>query len=192
MPPGAAEEREDIDCLVPAAGRSERMGRWKPVLPFGESTIIETVVSRALQVCTRVILVTGYRGAELALLFRDMQRVRTVENPDWPRGMFSSISRGTGHVRTRRFFIMLGDMPCAGPDVYRALLQCAPADFAYPVFGGKRGHPVLCSMRVKDEVLRADPASGSMREIASRLTVEELPWKDDSIHRDIDTMEDML
>jgi CTP:molybdopterin cytidylyltransferase MocA len=24
-----------VDCIVPAAGRSERMGRWKPVLPFG-------------------------------------------------------------------------------------------------------------------------------------------------------------
>jgi molybdenum cofactor cytidylyltransferase len=116
--------------------------------------------------------------------------VRPVENPDWPLGMFSSIRRGMGHVRTGRFFVMLGDMPWAGPDVYLALLRCAPADFAYPVFEGRRGHPVLCGARVKDEVLRADPATGTMREIAARLVVEELPWKDDSIHRDIDTMED--
>jgi molybdenum cofactor cytidylyltransferase len=183
---------EDIDCLVPGAGRSERMGSWKPALPFGESTIIQTVVSRALQVCTGVVLVTGYRAAELALLFRDAPRVRLVENPDWPLGMFSSIRRGTGYVRTGRFFIMLGDMPWTGAEVYRALIQCAPADFVYPVFDGRRGHPVLCTTRVKDEVLRADPASGSMREIASRLTVQELPWEDDSIHRDIDTMEDLV
>jgi molybdenum cofactor cytidylyltransferase len=189
---GAADRTEDIDCLVPGAGRSQRMGSWKPALPFGESTIIQTVVSRALQVCGSVVLVTGYRADELALLFRDVPRVRLVENPDWPLGMFSSIRRGSGHVRTGRFFIMLGDMPWAGPEVYRALLQCAQADFVYPVFDGKRGHPVLCNTRVKDEVLRADPAAGSMREIAARLTVEELPWENDSIHRDIDTMEDMV
>ena len=188
---GMNENREEIDCLVPGAGRSERMGSWKPALPFGESTIIQTVVSHALQVCAGVVLVTGYRAAELALLFRDAPRVRLVENPDWPLGMFSSIRRGAGHVRTARFFIMLGDMPWTAPDVYRALLQCAPADFVYPVFDGKRGHPVLCNARVKDDVLRADPASGSMKEIAARRAVEELRWQDDSIHRDIDTMEDM-
>ena len=110
---------------------------------------------------------------------------------DWPLGMFSSIRHGTEHVRTSRFFIMLGDMPWTAPDVYRALLRHAPADFVYPVFDGRRGHPVLCSARVKEEVLRADPASGSMREIASRMTVRELSWGDDSIHRDIDTAEDL-
>jgi molybdenum cofactor cytidylyltransferase len=167
------------------------MGRWKPVLPFRERTIIETVVACALQVCTRVILVTGYRAAELALLFRDVPGVHPVENPDWPRGMFSSIRQGAGHVRTGRFFIMLGDMPWARPDVYRALLRSGRADFAYPVFDGRRGHPVLCGARVKDEVRRADPGTGSMREIAMRLTVEELAWEDDSIHHDIDTMEDL-
>ncbi len=188
---GATARWEEVECLVPGAGRSERMGSWKPALAFGESTIIQTVVSRALQVCVGVVLVTGYRGAELTLLFRDVPRVRLVENPDWPLGMFSSIRRGIGQVRTGRFFIMLGDMPWTAPEVYRALLQCAPADFVFPVFDGKRGHPVLCNARVKNEVLRTDPASGSMREIASRLTIHELPWEDDSIHRDIDTMEDL-
>jgi molybdenum cofactor cytidylyltransferase len=187
---GALSGSEDVECLVPGAGRSARMGSWKPAIAFGESTIIQTVVSRALQVCAGVVLVTGYRGAELALLFRDVPRVRLVENPDWPRGMFSSIRRGIEHVRTGRFFIMLGDMPWTAPDVYRALLRCAPADFVYPVFDGRRGHPVLCNVRVKDEVMRADPA-GSMKEIASRLTVQELLWEDDSIHRDIDTAEDL-
>jgi len=60
------------------------------------------------------------------------------------------------------------------------------------VFGGRRGHPVLCGARVKDEVRAADPSAGSMREIASRSAVQELPWHTDVIHRDIDTMEDLV
>jgi molybdenum cofactor cytidylyltransferase len=184
-------EREDIDCLVPAAGQSARMGRWKPVLPFGTRTIIETVVMNALRACTRVILVTGYRGAELAVLFRGQARVHVVENSDWPLGMFSSIRQGAEHVRTPRFFIALGDMPWIGAEVYATLLEAPMADFVYPVSDGKRGHPVLCAGRVKDEVRHADPAAGSMREIASRLMVEEVPWRDDTIHHDIDTLEDL-
>jgi len=41
---GATARWEEVECLVPGAGRSERMGSWKPALAFGESTIIQTVV----------------------------------------------------------------------------------------------------------------------------------------------------
>ncbi|MBE3064820.1 MAG: NTP transferase domain-containing protein, partial [Spirochaetes bacterium] len=37
-----------IDCVVPAAGRSARMGGFKLLLRFGGSTIIDTVVGSAL------------------------------------------------------------------------------------------------------------------------------------------------
>ena len=67
-PTMASMGREKCDCIVPAAGRAQRMGRWKPVVPFDGRTIIETVVSTALRACSRVVLVTGYRGAELAAL----------------------------------------------------------------------------------------------------------------------------
>jgi len=181
---------EECDCLVPAAGRSERMGGWKPVMPFRGSTIVETVVANALGSCARVVLVTGYRGVELAELFRREPRVLAVDNPDWPLGMFSSIQCGIALVRTSRFFVTPGDMPWILPDVYEALLRGAPADVVVPVFDGSRGHPVLFHERVKDDALAADPAAATMREIASRFAVRELAWKDGSILRDIDTMED--
>ena len=182
---------EEVDCLVPAAGRSKRMGDWKPLLPFERSTIIETVVTRALEACPRVILVTGYRAAELAALFDGRPRVRVVENADWPRGMFSSIQRGVSHVETPRFFVTLGDMPWIGAEVYRALLGCPAADMIFPTREGQRGHPVIVDTRLLPDILAADPATGSMREIAGRVTVRELPWADDSILRDIDTEEDL-
>jgi len=181
---------EKIDCLVPAAGCARRMGRWKPVLPFRGSTIIETVVARALEACARVILVTGFRGEELALLFDGKPRVLVVENTDWELGMFSSIRRGAGFVATERLFVALGDMPFVDPGVYEALRLAPAADAVFPVFGGRRGHPVLFRGTVREAVLREDPASGRMAEIASRFAVREVQWPDDTILRDIDTMED--
>ncbi len=166
------------------------MGRWKPILPFGESTIIQTVVANALAACERVILVTGYRSEEMASLFRKWPRVLLVENPDWQSGMFSSIQRAAREVRTPYFFVALGDMPWVKPSIFEALLACPAADVVFPVFQGRRGHPVLFSDGARREVLRADPATKDMKTLASRMQAGELPVEDEAILRDIDTAED--
>jgi molybdenum cofactor cytidylyltransferase len=181
----------DIECLVPAAGRSERMGRWKPTLPFGSSTIIETVVQRALAACSRVIIVTGHRGEELDALFVGVPRVRTVRNPDWELGMFSSIRRGLRDVDTERFFVTLGDMPWIASEIYSALAACPPEEVVFPVFGGQRGHPALLPASARRGVLESDPVGGTMKEVIAALPVRELPWRDDTILRDIDRPEDL-
>jgi molybdenum cofactor cytidylyltransferase len=180
----------EVDCIVPAAGRSKRMGRWKPLMRFGESTIVETVVRNALAVCARVILVTGYRGGELAERFHGAVGVLVVENPEWELGMFSSIRRGVAGAGPVDFFVTPGDMPWIAPAVYEALLSCRGADVVFPVFGGRRGHPVLFSGRVHEAVLAADPERTRMRDIAERFEVMELEWDDDTILRDIDRKED--
>ena len=166
------------------------MGRWKPLLPFRGGTVVGTVVETALAVCARVILVTGFRGAELTALFASQPRVVVVDNPEWRLGMFSSIRRGVAHAATKRFFITLGDMPFIGPFAYRALLSAPEADFVFPVYDRMRGHPVLAGARVREAVLAADPLAGSMKEIALRLSVIEVPWPDDSVLRDLDTPAD--
>lgn len=180
----------DVECLIPAAGRSERMGDWKPLLPFRGSTILETAVGTALHACSRVVLVAGYRGGELVARFAAVPRVRVVTNPDWESGMFSSIKVGVAEIGADRFFIALGDMPYLGPEVYEALLEHPPADAVFPVFGGRRGHPVLFRSSVGNLVLAAGPETGGMREIAARGSIGEMAWKDDSVLRDIDTPED--
>lgn len=166
------------------------MGEWKPVFPFGGATIVQTVVGTALRVCPRVILVVGYRSSELEELFAGEPRVKTLLNPDWELGMFSSIQRGITLVETQRFFITLGDMPFLDPEVYAGLLAFTPADVVIPTFSGSDGHPVLIHERVKPIIMSADPATGSMREIVHRFPIHRMPWKDDTILRDIDTIED--
>jgi len=181
-----------VDCVIPAAGGSVRMGRWKLLLPFGGSTIIETAVAAALQCCERVILVTGHRAAELAERFAREPRVTAVENEGWERGMFSSIRLGIARVSTERFFVTLGDMPWITPEVYGDLLECDDgAEVVFPMFGGRRGHPVRFHERVKTAVAAADAVRGSMRLIAESFRVRDLEWPDDSVIRDIDTPADL-
>ena len=180
---------EQADCIVAAAGRSARMGEWKPLLPFRGTTIIQAVVEAALSACSRVHLVTGYRAGELARVFAGARGVVVIENPEWELGMFSSIHRAAREVGTARFFITLGDKPFIPADAYRALLAAEPADAVFAAFGATRGHPVLFGPRVREAILTADPRSGSMKDIVARFTVRELPWQDDSVLTDIDTPE---
>jgi molybdenum cofactor cytidylyltransferase len=183
---------DDIEVLVPAAGQSARMGAWKPLLPFADSTIVETVVANALAACARVILVVGRRGEELAARFAGQPRVRIVRNPDWQRGMFSSLQAGMRRVTTPWFFVTLGDMPWIGPEVYAALRgHPGEADVIFPVYAGRRGHPVLIGRKLKEAALRADPVNSGMQSLAAGMNVLEMPWTDDSIHRDVDLPEDL-
>jgi molybdenum cofactor cytidylyltransferase len=180
-------ERDPIDCIVPAAGRSSRMGQWKPVLPFGASTIVETVVQAALAVCSRVILVGGYRGRELQEIFRDYPSVEFVENPDWSLGMFSSLRSAATRVQTPRFFITPGDMPWITPSHYTALLEALDTEVVIPTFEGQKGHPVLLRRAVAVAMVRAETSATTMREILTRFPVTLVPCSDAAILHDVDT-----
>ncbi len=183
----------DIDCLIPAAGFSSRMGSWKLMLPYKQSTILEQTVSNALSHCTRVILVTGYRGTELDKLFRGNQRVVPIRNHDFTQGMFSSIRRGTSLIRTDWFFITMGDMPGISPALYEILLKSQTAnpgiEIVRPLFNGKRGHPVLLNKSVIPTIL-SKPRSSEMKHVFTHHKVLDLPLDLPESFRDIDTEED--
>ena len=179
---------EYADCVIPAAGPSTRMGEWKALLPFRDKTIIETVVETALVACPRVVLVVGYRGSELAALFRQ-SRVTVVENPHWESGMFGSLQRGIQVVKTKRFFITLSDMPLLEPEVYGALLGHS-SRLIVPVFQGEWGHPVLLDRGLGDEALSNPPVTRRMKDLLKRHDVTEMPWNSDSVLYDVDTPED--
>ncbi len=97
-------------------------------LPCSGSTIVECSVQNALESCSRVILVSGYRGDELARLFAGRERVLVVHNADYELGMFSSVQCGVTRVNTERFFLALGDMPLVAAAVYKILLEYGSFD----------------------------------------------------------------
>ena len=111
------------------------MKAWKMTLPCRESTIVECSVQNALESCSRVILVSGYRGDELARLFAGRDRVLVVHNSDYELGMFSSVQCGLTRVNTGRFFLALGDMPLVAAAVYKILLEYGSFDHSLP--GGR-------------------------------------------------------
>jgi molybdenum cofactor cytidylyltransferase len=181
---------EKTDCLILAAGESKRMREWKLMLPLRDSTVIECSIENALAVCSRVILVTGYRGRELKELFGMRDKITIVYNSNYKKPMFSSIKLGVAAVNTERFFIALGDMPLVDRSVYEALLGFKYAPVVIPKYKGKKGHPLLLSKELLEPIRKFDDERSTLRDVLAMYPTLAVPVESRHILIDIDNSHD--
>ena len=75
---------ENIAAVLLAAGRSRRMGAFKPLLPFGGVTVAEAcVASLRAGGAGEVVVVVGHRGGEVrAAAEACYLRARPLDNTD--------------------------------------------------------------------------------------------------------------
>lgn len=185
-------KKMDKQCVMLAAGLSSRMGKWKMMMPWGEGTILDSALASALAFCDRVVLVTGFRGDELAACYWDHPGVEVVFNPQYQDGMFSSIQCGVGHIRASRFFLALGDMPEVTPGVYRRLWADADAGSCIiPAYDRGKGHPVLLPRRAISLIRRA-PQGATLRDVIGQMAARVIPVANQGIHWDVDTPQQYL
>lgn len=143
-----------IFALIPAAGHSRRMGRPKLALPFGESTVIESVVAafRAAGV-ERVLVVLAPHVAPLApLAERSGAHVLLLEEAT--ADMRATVLQGVAWIEQQwrpapddAWFLSPADHPTLDAEVIRVLLgaraEHGGKSIFIPVWEGRRGHPAL-------------------------------------------------
>lgn len=178
-----------MDCVILAAGKSERMGSWKMLLPFRGATILEATAEKTRSVCSRLIVVCGYRSEEVRALFSADKRVHVVVNPDYEKGMFSSIQTGCSYVESDSFFLVLGDMPLVLEKTYEKLLSYAKAGVVIPKFNGKKGHPIILTKDHARMIIKASREE-SLRDILLETPTLLVPVDDSGVIKDIDTRKD--
>jgi molybdenum cofactor cytidylyltransferase len=107
-------------AIILAAGFSSRMGRFKPLLPLGKETITDHLIATYLRNGVDVYLVVGYRQEELRAAVK-ARHVRIVENPDYPRGMFTGVLAGLRSLKDgyRGAFVNPVDIPLVSPATIR-------------------------------------------------------------------------
>ena len=185
-----------ICAIVLAAGRSRRMGTQKLLLPLAGTTVIGHVVDQLLaSALDGIYVVTGHQadrvGAELA-----GRRVHVVVNGDYEAGMLSSVRCGLRALprRCEGVLVALGDQPSVTSalvnEMVRAFAACE-SGIVVPVHEGRRGHPLLFSVRFADEILtRHDDVGlrGLLR--AHPDDVLELPGGSQAVLSDMDCPED--
>lgn len=173
-------------CIMLAAGLSSRMGVWKMMLPWKTGTVLDSALQHALEFCDRVILVTGYRGEELAQRYAGHAGIRLCPNSRFRQGMFSSVQCGASLLSGERFFVVPGDMPAIDPQVYATLWQHASDRCLHPRFEKGNGHPVLLPAALIPLILAA-PQESNLREIMQARGRTSVPVTTPAIHWDLDT-----
>jgi molybdenum cofactor cytidylyltransferase len=140
-----------VSAIVPAAGLSRRFGGPNKLLqPWGDSTVVGSVVT-VLRECGLPVLVVTGREAELVA--ETVAPSPTVFNNKFEEGLGTSIACGVqAALESDGYLIVLGDMPSLRADVVRKLLEefetsafdsiLAPAYADEP---DRPGHPVLFS-----------------------------------------------
>ena len=185
-----------IWAVILAAGKSERMGTAKLLLPWKRKTIIETVVKDALESgADKVLVVLGANADKIKKKINEYS-VKTVVNRNYPRGMLSSVQTAFQALPSdvRAAIIMLGDQPAASSSIINKLIKAfrtSGKGIVLPVLRTKRGHPVLIDLKYRDEVIDL-PAEIGLRELIHRHPEDilEVPVRTRSIFQDIDRPED--
>lgn len=180
-----------VTAIVPAAGRSTRMGALKQLLPFGEHTVVERVISTLIaSKVNRVVVVLGHRAEEIRRVLSTYPVTITV-NPDPDGDMLSSVQCG---VRTAEpghaFLIALGDQPLITAGTVDRLIEAAArteAGIVVPSYQGRRGHPVLIAARHREDIL-ALRGDGGLKQLREQYpdAVYTMPVETDEILIDLD------
>ncbi|HKR22137.1 MAG TPA: nucleotidyltransferase family protein [Pyrinomonadaceae bacterium] len=185
----------DVAAIILAAGRSRRMGKFKPLLPFGDKTVIECCVSNLRAAGVNEIVVVLGHNAEAVRRQLSSASVTFATNPDPDSSMSASIVLGIEALAdtARAVLITPADHPAIYPEAIGRLMEKwrGGAQLIQPEFQGKGGHPVLIDLSYRGELKRLDPHAG-LRGFFSkhRADVDRLPVDSPFVARDMDTWED--
>jgi len=177
-----------MDCVILAAGKSTRMGFWKMMASIQGKPLIRRTCDTALNVCDRIILVSGFRHTELKKFFLGREEIQVVRNRGFEQGMFSSVQTGATHVESDPFFLIPGDLPLVSSETYRKLLRGYHGRVVIPVYQGKTGHPVLLPLALKDQICSGS-TSVTLRDILNQVPWDSIEVDDPWILRDADIPE---
>jgi molybdenum cofactor cytidylyltransferase len=191
------EGKQQICAILLAAGRSRRMGAFKPLLPFGNLTVIESCVDYLKRGgIERIIVVVGHRKKEVQQALQHRE-VFFALNDDPSSPMAVSIARGVERVppTADAILIALGDQPAIPAAAVAAVITQwrKGSKIIKPEFAGRGGHPVLIDLIYRSELLNLPSEDGLKSFFSSHFRdVFRLPIDSGLIARDIDTWDDYL
>ena len=191
-----------IAAVVPAAGRGQRMGRPKLLLPIeGQPLIVRVVTALRHGGADRVVVVAppeaSDEGPAVALAARSAG-AEVVAPPERPAEMRDSIEIGLATaakpITPGYLLIAPGDAPGITPGVVALVLNASalrPENIIVPSCGGRRGHPLVLPWKFAAEIPSL-PAGQGVNALVARYRKQlfELALDDTRITEDLDSPED--
>lgn len=191
----------EVVGIVPAAGRSARMGRDKLLLRWGETVVIGAVVDALKAGGARtVVVVSSQDNVDLQAWVRRSGHTLAI-NPTPQRGMLSSVGEGLLHLGGAPAVASsaVGLLVCPGDHagIATATVErlCAAlhsgARLAVPVHRRRRGHPLAIGAALIPRIVELDAGIGLRQLVGEEAPgIVEISVDDPAVVRDLDTRRD--
>lgn len=193
-------------AVIPGAGLSSRMGTPKLLLPWGETTVIEHLLTQwERSGVDHIVLVT--RQDNIAGLdsdrWKSFERVQVLTPDPPPAEMKLSVLHALNAIEERWrpesddvWLLAPADLATMTADmvnrVCRVFAAAEPGfEMAIPRYQDKRGHPVLFTWRLAQEVARL-AASENLRSLTQKTYRRLEVAMPGQAPRDLDTWEDYM
>ena len=185
-----------VSAILTAAGESTRMGSLKPLLPWGDATLVEHQVRCLIEGgASEVVVVLGYQ-ADLVAPYVERAGARHVVNPDYLQGKTTSIRAGLRSIdpEAEAILLLAVDQPRT-PSLIRQVVDAhlgGRALLTSPRHRGHGGHPLVFSASLKGELEQISEERQGIREVfqAHLREVTEVEIDDPMIRLDLNTREE--
>ncbi len=149
-----------LAAVILSGGESRRMGSPKALLPYQGRPFLEHLleVSAHPKIGVRRIVLGAHAGPILKALKIHAEEV--VINEEWVKGQLSSIHAAIRSLPpgTEGMLLCLVDHPLVSAALVNDLIErfyATQKPIVLPTYNGKRGHPIIFSSRLYEELLAA-------------------------------------
>jgi CTP:molybdopterin cytidylyltransferase MocA len=177
-----------IECVILAAGSSNRLGRDKALIRIGTGTLVGWLSERVSNKGVDVTVVAN--KTNIAEISAKLPESNIVENTEPQKGRTGSLKVGISSIdfskgNDYRLLVVPVDRPGFSDSTLERLI--GSEESCCPMRDGRGGHPLLLSP-VDVERVRESPEDSPLREIVQPVRFEVI---DESLHLNIDTPSDI-
>ena len=180
--------RTELSMIVLAGGKSQRMGRDKADLPYGETTFLEHQIAKGRALGIENVLVSGYRGEKCS--------AEVVGDVLLERGPLSGLAATLPQVEHEHCLVLSVDMPQLPLSVLRKLIaHSRGSDCAVTILRhGTKFEPLVAvynrsAAAAAEELLRR--GRGAVMALLEEVGYEEyLCPEDEAAFQNVNTMDD--
>lgn len=191
-------------ALIPAAGKSQRMGRPKLLLGLGDASVIQRVVQAFDAGGADMVVVVAppihHEGAVVLANHAKVEGAWVVHCPSETADMRATVEVGLDEItqgvfaRPDGLLLCPGDSPGLTSVLVKRVIACFnenPNRIVIPAHGGRRGHPVALPWSLAQRIPQLPPGTGvnALIEAHHELTLV-LDVEDPGAITDLDTPED--
>ena len=187
-----------IHAIILSGGDSSRMGSHKALLNFGGESFLEHCIEAlSHESIANVFVMTGTAHDEIDKHVQERSLpVTLIRNPHPDEGQYSSLQMGIRSVPkvVDAVIVHLVDHPLVKKETVAAILKRfeeTNASITIPSYQHRRGHPVLYSSSLFQEIISTFPEHGA-RSILDlhKAEIEYVNVDDPGIRIDIDTRDE--